>query len=137
MDYMDYLILMLSFVLGIVASRIFTVTITWAQLIAMVREVERDSLFMLASVSESVSYIQSIKVKTMIDLKMDDKIIEDMKSIDEHNFERWKEAAVNNLHSSYPAKFRKLPKYYNWQTAMLFLDEIYFKDRKSIDKTDK
>jgi hypothetical protein len=137
MDYMDYLILMLSFVLGIVASRIFTVTITWAQLIAMVREVERDSLFMLASVSESVSYIQSIKVKTMVDLNMDEKIIEDMRSIDEHNFGRWKESAVNNLHSSYPAKFRKLPKYYNWQTAMLFLDEIYFKDRKSIDKTDK
>ena len=87
---MDYLILMLSFVLGVVASRIFVITITWAQLIAMVREVERDSLFMLASVSESVSYIQSIKIKTMIDLKMEDKIIEVMKSIDEHNFERWK-----------------------------------------------
>ena len=127
---MDYLILMLSFVAGVVGSRIFTITITWAQLIAMIREVERDSLFMLASVSESVSYIQSIKMKTMVDLNIDEKTIEDMRSIDEHNFDRWKEAAINNLHSSYPAKFRKLPKYYNWQTAMLFLDKIYFKNKK-------
>tara|TARA_R110000737_G_scaffold76486_1_gene107179 strand:- start:1 stop:405 length:405 start_codon:yes stop_codon:yes gene_type:complete len=133
---MDYLIIFLSFVLGIVASRIFTITIAWAQLIGLVRAVEKDCLFMLASVSESVAYIQTIKVKTMIDLEMNEKNIESMKSIDEHNFSRWKESAVNNLHSSYPVKFRNLPKYYNWQTAMDFLDKVYFQNRKSIDKSD-
>ena len=137
MDYMDYLLLMLSFVLGIVASRIFTVTIVWAQLIISTRMVEKDCLLMLASVSESVAYIQTIKEKTMIDLKIDEKVVERTKSIDGHNFSRWKEAAINNLHSSYPDKFKSLPKYYDWETAMDFLDKVYFQNKNRIDKSEK
>ena len=134
---MDYLIIFLSFVLGVVASRIFTVTIVWSQLISSTREVEKDCLLMLASTSESVAYMQTIKEKTMIDLKIDEKVIESTKSIDEHNFSRWREAALNNLHSSYPDKFKSLPKYYDWKSAMSFLDKVYFQNRKSIDKSDK
>ena len=134
---MDYLIITLSFVLGIVASRILTTTIVWAQLINSTREVEKDCLFMLASVSETVAYIQTIKEKTMIDLKIDEKVIERTKSIDEHNFSRWKEAAINNLHSSYPDKFKSLPKYYDWETAMDFLDKVYFQNKNRIDKSEK
>jgi hypothetical protein len=134
---MDYLIITLSFVLGIVASRIFTIAITWAQLIELVRTVEKDCLFMLASASESVAYIQTIKEKTMIDLNIDEKVIERSKSVDAHSFDKWKSAAVSNLHAAYPAKFRTLPKYYDWNTAMDFLNKVYFQNRNRIDKSDK
>ena len=126
---MEYLPLFLSFVLGILASRSFTILMTLGQLGLMVKEVEKNCLMMFASVAESVAYIQSIKFQTMTDLKMDKNTIKLTENVDEHNFKRWKRAAVTNLHESYPKMFKDSAKYYDWKTAMDFLDRIYRQNR--------
>ena len=132
---MEYLPLFLSFVLGILAARSFTVLITLGELGLMVKEVEKNCLMMFASVAESVSYIQSIKFQTMTDLKLDENLIKRTQNIDEHNFKMWKNSAVKNLHSSYPERFKDEAKYYDWKTAMDFLDKVYHQNR--IDKSNK
>ena len=101
----------------------------------MVKEVEKNCLLMFASVAESVAYIQSIKFQTMTDLKMEENLIKRTQNIDEHNFNMWKNSAVKNLHSSYPERFKDEAKYYDWKTAMDFLDRVYQQNR--IDKNDK
>ena len=132
---MEYLPLFLSFVLGILAARSFTILMTLGELGLMVKEVEKNCLMMFASVAESVSYIQSIKFQTMTDLKLDENLIKRTQNIDEHNFKMWKDAAVKNLHSSYPERFKDEAKYYDWKTAMDFLDRVYQQNR--IDKNKK
>ena len=101
----------------------------------MVKKVEKDCLIMFASVAESVAYIQSIKFQTMKDLKLDENLIKRTQNIDEHNFKMWKNSAVKNLHSSYPERFKDEAKYYDWKTAMDFLDKVYHQNR--IDRNDK
>jgi len=132
---MEYLPLFLSFVLGILAARSFTILMTLGQLSLMVKEVEKNCLMMFASVAESVAYIQSIKFQTMKDLKLDENLIKRTQNIDEHNFKMWKNSAVKNLHSSYPERFKHQAKYYDWKTAMDFLDRVYHQNR--IDKNKK
>ena len=132
---MELLILFLSFVLGILAARTFTVLMTLGELGLMVRQVEKNCLIMLASVAESISYIQSIKFQTMTDLKLDENLVKRTQNIDEHNFKMWKNSAVKNLHSSYPERFKDEAKYYDWKTAMDFLDKVYHQNR--IDKSNK
>jgi hypothetical protein len=132
---MDYLILFLSFVAGIFAARAFTVLMALGQLGLMVKEVEKSCLVMLASVAESVAYIQSIKFQTMTDLKLDENLIKRTQNIDEHNFKMWKNSAVKNLHASYPERFKQEAKYYDWKTALDFLDKVYRQNR--IDKNKK
>ena len=132
---MELLILFLSFVLGILAARTFTVLMTLGELGLMVRQVEKNCLIMLASVAESISYIQSIKFQTMTDLKLDENLVKRTQNIDEHNFKMWKNSAVKNLHSSYPERFKDEAKYYDWKTAMDFLDKVYHQNR--IDKSKK
>jgi len=132
---MDYLPLFLSFVLGILASRSFTILMTLGQLGLMVKEVEKNCLMMFASVAESVAYIQSIKFQTMTDLKLEENVIKRTQNLDEHNFKMWKNSAVKNLHSSYPERFKQEAKYYDWNTAMDFLDRVYQQNR--IDKSKK
>ena len=132
---MEYLPLFLSFVLGILAARSFTVLITLGEIGLMVKEVEKNCLMMFASVAESVAYIQSIKFQTMTDLKLDENLIKRTQNIDEHNFKMWKNSAVKNLHSSYPERFKQQAKYYDWKTAMDFLDKVYHQNR--IDKSKK
>ena len=132
---MEYLPLFLSFVLGILAARTFTILMTLGQLGLMVKEVEKNCLMMFASVAESVAYIQSIKFQTMTDLKLDENLVKRTQNIDEHNFKMWKNSAVKNLHSSYPERFKDEAKYYDWKTAMDFLDRVYHQNR--IDKSKK
>ena len=132
---MSYLPLFLSFVLGILAARSFTILMTLGQLGLMVKEVEKNCLMMFASVAESVAYIQSIKFQTMTDLKLEENVIKRTQNLDEHNFKMWKNSAVKNLHSSYPERFKHQAKYYDWKTAMDFLDKVYHQNR--IDKSKK
>ena len=132
---MEYLPLFLSFVLGILAARSFTILMTLGHLGLMVKEVEKNCLMMFASVAESVAYIQSIKFQTMTDLKLEENVIKRTQNIDEHNFNMWKNSAVKNLHSSYPERFKDEAKYYDWNTAMDFLDRVYQQNR--IDKNKK
>jgi len=132
---MDYLLMFLSFLAGIFAARAFTALILIGELGLMVREVEKNCLLMFASVAESVAYIQSIKFQTMKDLKLDENLIKRTQNIDEHNFKMWKNSAVKNLHSSYPERFKDEAKYYDWKTAMNFLDKVYHQNR--IDKNKK
>ena len=120
---------------GIFAARAFTILMTLGHTALMVKEVERNCLVMLASVAESIAYIQSIKFQTMKDLKLDENLIKRTQNIDEHNFKMWKHAAVRNLHSSYPESFKGEDKYYDWKTAMDFLDKVYQQNR--IDKNNK
>ena len=132
---MEYLPLFLSFVLGILAARTFTILMTLGQLGLMVKEVEKNCLMMFASVAESIAYIQSIKFQTMTDLKLEENVIKRTQNLDEHNFKMWKDSAVKNLHSSYPERFKDEAKYYDWNTAMDFLDRVYQQNR--IDKNKK
>ena len=134
-ERMDYLLMFLSFLAGIFAARAWTALLLVAELGLMVKEVEKNCLLMFASVAESVSYIQSIKFQTMTDLKLDENLIKRTQNIDEHNFKMWKNSAVKNLHSSYPDRFKDEAKYYDWKTAMDFLDRVYQQNR--IDKNDK
>jgi len=134
-ERMDYLILFLAFLAGVFAARAFTALMTLGQLGLMVKEVEKNCLMMFASVAESVAYIQSIKFQTMKDLKIEENVIKRTQNIDEHNFKMWKNSAVKNLHASYPERFKNEDKYYDWNTAMDFLDRVYQQNR--IDKNKK
>ena len=132
---MSYLELFLSFMLGAAASRILDSFHINRSLVVMIREAERSCLIMLATAAESVAYIQSIKFSTMEQLGLEENTIKLTKNIDEQNFNQWKQAAINNLHSAYPDNFKKMPKYYSWKQAMNFLDGVYRQNR--LDKKDK
>jgi|TARA_B110000211_G_scaffold65787_1_gene75834 hypothetical protein len=132
---MSYLELFLSFMLGVVASRILDSFRINRSLVVMIREAERSCLIMLATAAESVAYIQSIKFSTMEQLGLEENTVKLTKNIDEQNFNQWKQAAINNLHSAYPDNFKKMPKYYSWKQAMNFLDGVYRQNR--LDKKDK
>jgi len=132
---MSYLELFLSFMLGVVASRILDSFHINRSLVVMIREAERSCLIMLATAAESVAYIQSIKFSTMEQIGLEENTVKLTKNIDEQNFNQWKQAAINNLHSAYPDNFKKMPKYYSWKQAMKFLDGVYTQNR--LDKKDK
>ena len=129
---MDTSLIIISFLAGFVTHRILIGIYDLGQIGLYIREVEKNALVMLASVAESVAYIQQIKLNTMKDLKLPENTIKKTRNIDNYNFDAWKNAAVSNLLSAYPEKYKNHARYVDWRSAMVFLDKIYKKNRPEL-----
>ena len=86
---------------------------------------------MLAMSTEAIAYIQTVKYETMRTFNVDENTIKTTKNIDDYNFESWKTSAVRRLLVAYPTRYKHLPKYVDWNTAMRILGEIYEKGQRS------
>ena len=127
---MDPLVIIISFLAGVIAHRVLSSIWDIGQIGLYIREVEKSALVMLASTAEAVAYIQTIKYHTMKDLKLPEDTIKTTKKVDDYNFEAWKNSAVSNLLSAYPEKYKSFARYVDWKSAMAFLNKIYKKGHK-------
>ena len=124
---MDIISIGTGFVMGILFHRMFQnlFGVTWA--ILFFKEIEKNSLLMLISVAEAISYIQQIKYNTMVESEVPESTIKLTKNIDQQNFELWKSTVITNLTSNYPKTVQ--PSYRTWEEALKLLDKIYHRKR--------
>jgi len=127
---MDWLLFFIGFFSGVLVYRVLSSFMELGQTGLYVREAEKNALVMLATVAESVAYMQSIKYRVMEEMEVPDHTIKLTKNVDDYNFTAWKNAAVSNLLAAYPEKYRKMARYVDWKTGMNMLNQIYKKGQK-------
>ena len=127
---MDWLILFIGFFSGVLVHRVLSSFMELGQTGLYVIEAEKNALVMLATVAESVAYIQSIKYRVMEEMEVPDHTIKLTKNVDDYNFTALKNAAVSNLLAAYPEKYRNMSRYVDWKTGMKMLNQIYKKGQK-------
>ena len=127
---MDWLLFFIGFFSGVLVYRVLSSFMELGQTGLYVREAEKNALVMLATVAESVAYIQSIKYRVMEEMEVPDHTIKLTKNVDDYNFTAWKNAAVSNLLAAYPEKYRNMSRYVDWKTGMKMLNQIYKKGQK-------
>ena len=127
---MDWLLFFIGFFSGVIVYRVLSSFMELGQTGLYVREAEKNALVMLATVAESVAYIQSIKYRAMEEMEVPDHTIRLTKNVDDYNFTAWKNAAVSNLLAAYPEKYRNIARYVDWKTGMKMLNQIYKKGQK-------
>tara|TARA_R110000796_G_scaffold248539_1_gene375383 strand:- start:1007 stop:1390 length:384 start_codon:yes stop_codon:yes gene_type:complete len=127
---MDWLLFFIGFFSGVLVYRVLSSFMELGQTGLYVREAEKNALVMLATVAESVAYMQSIKYRVMEEMEVPDHTIKLTKNVDDYNFTAWKNAAVSNLLAAYPEKYRKMARYVDWKTGMSMLNKIYKKGQK-------
>tara|TARA_R100000458_G_C8137088_1_gene149750 strand:- start:103 stop:531 length:429 start_codon:yes stop_codon:yes gene_type:complete len=131
-ETMDYFSLFVGFLLGIATLQVLYFTWDLGTIGLYVKEAEKGALIMLASTAESIAYIQAIKYQTMKDLEIPENLLKTTKNVDDYNFNSWKNSAVSNLLAAYPERFKSLPQYVDWNTAMKVLDQIYKNGQKGV-----
>ena len=124
---MDILSMIMGFLLGLVTFRMVENLFGIGYAIVFFKEMEKHALLMLASVAESVAYIQHVKYKTMVESGLSENAIKTTKNLDEHNFNLWKSTVINNLTSAYPKSIP--PAFKTWEEALKLLDKIYYSKR--------
>ncbi len=124
---MDILSMIMGFLLGLATFRMVENLFGIGYAIMFFKEMEKHALLMLASVAESVAYIQHVKYKTMFESGLSENTIKTTKNLDEHNFNLWKSTVINNLTSAYPKSIP--PAFKTWEEALKLLDKIYYSKR--------
>ena len=127
---MDYYSFTLGFLIGFLFLHALYYLWDLGQVTLFLKEAETGALLLLAMSTEAIAYLQSIKYETMKSFDVDENTIKMTKNIDDYNFESWKTSAVKRLLLAYPARFKNLPKYVDWNTAVRILDEIYEKGQR-------
>ena len=124
---MDIISMIFGFLFGLVTFRVVENLFGIGYAIIFFKEMEKHALLMLASVAESVAYIQHVKYKTMFESGLSENIIKTTKNLDAHNFNLWKSTVINNLTSAYPKSIP--PAFKTWEEALKLLDKIYYSKR--------
>ena len=127
---MDNFSLIIGFLIGVLAHRVLSSIWDLGQIGLYIREAEKHALVMLASVAESIAYIQTVKYSAMEENEVPESTIKLTKNVDDYNFIAWKNAAVSNLLAAYPKKYTNIARYVDWTSAMKFLDKVYTKGHK-------
>ena len=127
---MDWLVFFIGLFSGFLLYGVLSSLMDVGRIGLYIREVEKNALVMLATVAESVAFIQSIKYKTMKEMGTPEHTIQATKNVDDYYFDAWKNAAVSNLLAAYPEKYKSFARYVDWGTAMKTLDKIYMKGHK-------
>ena len=122
---MDNFSLIIGFLIGVLVHRVLSSIWDLGQIGLYIREAEKHALVMLASVAESIAYIQTVKYNAMEENDVPESTIKLTKNVDDYNFIAWKNAAVSNLLAAYPKKYANVTRYIDWVSAMKYLDKIY------------
>jgi len=128
---MDYSSFFIGFFSGFLILHALYYLWDLGQVALFLKEAETGALLMLAMSTEAIAYIQTVKYETMRTFNVDENTIKTTKNIDDYNFESWKTSAVRRLLVAYPTRYKHLPKYVDWNTAMRILGEIYEKGQRS------
>ena len=121
-----------GFLAGLITLRMCVGIVGLGRVGTFFKQIEKHSILVLASVAESLAYIQQVKINSMVDSGYPEDTIKMTKDVDEHNFELWKASVITNVTSNYPKYIS--PSYETWDEALELLDMIYHKRRK-LDKT--
>ena len=124
----------LWFIGGFVVARLFSYLNSVVQSYLLIKQAEFDCLRMLGSAAESMAFFAEIRKKLIADNDLPSEIKNQIKiqaNIDGHLVKTWKRAAIDNLVSCYPARYRRSLQFHDWESAMLRLTELYKNPKKN------
>ena len=101
------------------------------------QEKSEDTILKLLIIClEASSYMQTLKIKTMEEMGVEQNIIKLTKNVDEHTFATWKKSMVEAINVAYLDSFHKFH-FYDWDEVMQHAERIWRKNVESRRKNDK
>tara|TARA_R100000008_G_scaffold85496_2_gene75601 strand:+ start:137 stop:556 length:420 start_codon:yes stop_codon:yes gene_type:complete len=113
------------FFAGALLSQIFSKLLAIVHVAALLKEVTDQILKLIGTTAEDVAFVKAMKFQALFEAGIDEEQIERVKRIDEHAFNNWKVSLITKLLVHYPKGFRYTLAFYDWDSAMKVLDDIY------------
>jgi len=122
----------LWFLFGALSYRLLSKLFGISQVTIVFQTLQYDVLRLLATAAEDISFIKSLKYKTMLESNIDPEQIKKSKLDDVQFFENFKGSCIRNIHSTVP-NYIKLS-FDSWKEGMDILSEYY---RRRLNENNK
>ena len=127
----------LYFLGGAITYSLMAKFLQYVQLVKFVDEITTQILKLLGCVAEDVAYAKALKFKALDESDFSQEQIDHIKEIDERAFINWKGTIIIKMVEVYPKQLRPLLPFYDWDSAMKALTDIYLKEARKIAKRKK
>ena len=127
----------LWFLGGAITYGLIAKFLQYAQLVKFVDEITTQILKLLGCVTEDVAYAKALKFKMLEESDLSQEQIDQIKELDEMAFVNWKGTTILKMVEVYPKQLRHLLPFYDWDSAMKALTDIYLKEARKIAKRKK
>ena len=118
----------LWFLGGAITYGLIAKFLQYVQLAKFVDEITTQILKLLGCVAEDVAYVKALKFKMLDESDFTQEHIDQIKELDERAFVNWKGTTIIKMVEVYPKQLRHLLPFYDWDSAMRALTDIYLKE---------
>ena len=119
----------LWFVGGALTYKILATLLRLGYVIIVIKEIQINAIKFLGTTVQEISFIHSLKYKTMAESNCSGEEIKAAKLVDKIEYAAWKKEVVRKLHSSVPPAIATSLSFKNWQDVVDILDH-YYKNEK-------
>lgn len=125
----------LWFLGGAITYSVIAKLLQYVQLVKFVDDITTQILKLLGCVAEDVAFAKALKFKALEESDFTEEQIQSVKQVDEMAFINWKAMTIIKIVDTYPKQMKHLLPFYDWDSAMKALTDIYIKEaRKSVKR---
>ena len=117
------------FLIGILANKLWNFFLYTGYSILILKQIQQDSVKLMSTAAQTVAEIQMIKYLEMQKSGKSEKEIEIQQSVDEYYMKPIKNAMINNYIATFPKRYEHLLEFYDWNSAMEYVDQLIKKER--------
>jgi hypothetical protein len=121
--------IVLAFVAGIVVTKLLGSVLSLGFSVYVLKQAQDDFVKIAGQLSQTIYEVQQLKLLEMHRMGKSQKEIEISSTLAEYNLKPIKEAMIRNFLNVFPAKYDNLVKFSDWDSAMVYLEELIKEDR--------
>tara|TARA_A100001011_G_C13680398_1_gene583423 strand:- start:3 stop:401 length:399 start_codon:yes stop_codon:yes gene_type:complete len=121
----------IAFFIGILVNKLWNLTLYTGYSILILNQIQKDSVKLMAMSAQTIHEIQSLKYLELQKSDKSEKYIEIQKQIDKRYTDPLKNALIANFVGTFPFRYRHLLKFYDWKSAMDYVDQLIKEEKHS------
>jgi len=121
--------MLLAVLVGIILSKIWNMLLYTGYAMIILQDLQKDAVKLLLSTSQTIYEIEALKLIELSKQDRPEKEIEFEKEMMEKNSIILKKAVISNFISNWPRRYRNILEFYDWPSAMEYIDKLIKEER--------
>ena len=121
--------LLLAFIIGIIVNKLWNAILYTGYSVYILKGLQDESVKLMGSLHQSIVEIEELRAMNHRSRGMSDREVEFHAQVSKKYADTLKNNIVNAYISRWPARYREMLQFYNWDSAMDYLEKLIKKER--------
>ena len=126
---MFWIQILIAFVAGVLFNKLWSALLAAGHSVLLIKQLQDDSVKIMGEIAQGLFEVQQIKLMELHRAGKSKKEIEIEQNVSEYRLKSLQEAIVRNFISRFPNSYGNILKFYDWDSAMQYLDELITKEK--------